>query len=212
MSYLVLAVALAASLGTSLAQRRPVPYWSLGGYGNVVFPGTGHAPHTPPGGVTGPYFFNPLTRGVVARPRMRHSSPNVEPVILPYPMFPDSPPEDLSMDASQPIGMSSNPVPIAVAPQYSPPTSIRQAPEPVTAESGAIYNHEKPTVYLIALKNHTVVEALGYWMELSSLHYVSVDCSVNQVTLDLVDREASTRMNAERGIEIRLPTDTKSRR
>src|SRR5690349_15308354 len=31
-------------LGTAFGQGRPGPYWSLGGFGNVVYPGTGHAP------------------------------------------------------------------------------------------------------------------------------------------------------------------------
>jgi hypothetical protein len=64
---------------------------------------------------------------------------------------------------------------------------------------------DQPTIYLIALKDHTVIQALGYWMEGSTLHYVSVEHSLNQASLDLIDRELSQRLNDERGIEFKLP-------
>ena len=34
---------------------------------------------------------------------------------------------------------------------------------------------DQPTIYLIALRDHTIVQALGYWMEGSTLHYVSAE-------------------------------------
>ena len=218
MWYLVLAVALTGCLGTALGQRHPVQYRSLGGYGNVLFPGTGHAPVTPPGGVTGPYFNYPATHGVVAIPRARHKFPNIETVVVPYPMYTESPPEDLSTvdnsnDVSQPIG-TSDPAPAPTVREYfGPRPSDTQAPGsghdqaragiiPQTGDfSVPIANHDQPTVYLIAFKDHRVVQALGFWMESGTLHYISANYSVNQVTLDLIDREASRRLNAEKGIE-----------
>jgi len=57
MKFLVLAVTFLSLPAAAFGQRRSGQYWSLGGYGNVLFPGTGHAPATPPGGVMGPHFF-----------------------------------------------------------------------------------------------------------------------------------------------------------
>ena len=66
-------------------------------------------------------------------------------------------------------------------------------------------NDEQPTLYLIALKDHGIVQALGYWVEAGNLHYVSAEHSLNQVSLDLVDRDLSQRLNDERGVEFKLP-------
>lgn len=224
MWYRVLVVAITGCLGTALGQRHLAQYWSLGGYGNVLFPGTGHAPHTPPGGVTGPYFIDPTTCCAGGIRRARRKAPNIETVVVPYPTYTESPPEDLSTvdnsnDVSQAIGTNSNPAPaptVAIHQYLGPPPSAGQATgsgldqalpgiTPQTAFSLPGDNHDQPSVYLVAFKDHSVVQALGYWMELGTLHYVSVNYSVNQVTLDLIDRETSRRLNAERGIDFRLP-------
>jgi hypothetical protein len=223
MRYLVLAVALTGCLGTALGQRRPAPYWSLGGYGNVLFPGTGHAPPTPPGGVTGPYFIAPATQGAAAIPQARFKAPNIETVVVPYPTYTESPPEDPSMvddssDGSQPSGTNSTASPAQTVRRYLGPlpsggqipgSGLGQGSSGIIPQIGdfspAVDAHDQPTVYRVAFKDHSTVQALGYWMESGTLHYISVDYSVNQVTLDLIDREASRRLNAERGIEFTLP-------
>jgi len=63
---------------------------------------------------------------------------------------------------------------------------------------------DQPTIYLIALRDHTIVQALGYWMEGSTLHYVSAEHTLNQLSIDLVDRDLSQRLNDERGLDFRL--------
>ena len=64
---------------------------------------------------------------------------------------------------------------------------------------------DQPTIYLIALRDHTIVQALGYWMEGSTLHYVSAEHTLNQLSIDLVDRDLSQRLNDERNLDFRLP-------
>ena len=64
---------------------------------------------------------------------------------------------------------------------------------------------DQPTIYLIALRDHTIVQALGYWMDGSTLHYVSAEHTLNQLSIDLVDRDLSQRLNDERGLDFRLP-------
>jgi hypothetical protein len=66
-------------------------------------------------------------------------------------------------------------------------------------------NDDNATVYLIAFKDHSIVQALGYWMEGSTLHYVSMEHTLNQASMDLIDRELSQRLNDERGVQFRLP-------
>ncbi len=64
---------------------------------------------------------------------------------------------------------------------------------------------DQPTIYLIALRDHTIVQALGYWMEGSTLHYVSAEHTLNQLSINLVDRDLSQRLNDERKVDFRLP-------
>ncbi len=87
--------------------------------------------------------------------------------------------------------------------EYSTPNpdehSSTQSAEPPAPERTA--NDDQPTLYLIAFKDHSIVQALGYWMEGSNLHYVTVDHALNQASMDLIDRALSQRLNSERGIE-----------
>ena len=63
---------------------------------------------------------------------------------------------------------------------------------------------ENPT-YLIAFTDHTIYAAVAYWLEGNTLHYVTNQNTHNQVSLDLVDRELSNRLNRERSVDFRLP-------
>jgi hypothetical protein len=63
---------------------------------------------------------------------------------------------------------------------------------------------DKPTIYLIALKDSTVRQAIGYWVEGDSLRYVSPQSTIQQVPLEQVDKEISQQLNAERNLEFDL--------
>jgi hypothetical protein len=63
----------------------------------------------------------------------------------------------------------------------------------------------KPTLYLIALRDHNIRPALTYWVEGGMLHYVTEDHAMRQVPLSSVDRELSERLNRERHMSFRLP-------
>ena len=68
---------------TSLAfgQAHAGPYWSLGGFGNVVYPGTGHAPNaSPPSGGTFVNGFAPRGAAVAAHPSHRRNNVVLYPV------------------------------------------------------------------------------------------------------------------------------------
>ena len=220
--------------------------WSLGGFGNVVYPGIGHAPTaTPPPGqfVASSRGGGGFSRGFANPGRANHPQHSGT-VIVPYPVYyggyygggygydpsaagyaPGSPD-----DGSQGYGsgvpsvvVNQNFVPPQANPQvreytgdqqpqqdqssglklYQAPPSHPYADAQAQAQRSA--NSGQPTIYLIAFRDHTIVQALGYWMEGSTLHYVSAEQTLNQVSIDLVDRDLSQRLNDERGIDFRLP-------
>jgi hypothetical protein len=80
--------------------------------------------------------------------------------------------------------------------QPQPPQQTAQPPDNGSPDS--------PT-FLIALKDHTIYAAVGYWVEGQTLHYITGGNTHNQVSLDLVDRELSARLNGERGVDFLLP-------
>jgi hypothetical protein len=82
---------------------------------------------------------------------------------------------------------------------------LRTQPYPDPQQQAARNAGDQPTLYLIAFKDHSIVSALGYWVEGSSLHYVSVEHTLNQASLDLIDRDLSQRLNDERNVEFHLP-------
>jgi len=79
---------------------------------------------------------------------------------------------------------------------YAPPSSNTAAASTAPDED---------PLYLIALRNHTIYAARAYWLEGDTLHYITGKNSHNQVSLNLVDRELSDRLNRERDVEFRLP-------
>jgi hypothetical protein len=69
----------------------------------------------------------------------------------------------------------------------------------------ASINDDQPTIYLVALTDHTVMPAVAYWVEGDTLHYITTQGSHNRATLQLVDRAMTKRLNDERGIAFKLP-------
>lgn len=63
----------------------------------------------------------------------------------------------------------------------------------------------QPTIYLIAMKDRSIVAAIGYWVDGDSLDYLTQDGNQNSVSLALVDRDFSKQLNDERNVEFRLP-------
>jgi hypothetical protein len=101
-------------------------------------------------------------------------------VIVPYP-------------AAQPpvfLGGSNPPVP---------------GPPPAQPEASAPDQSAEPTHYLIALKDHTIFSAVAYWVEGDTLHYFTTPNTHNQVSLSLVDRDLTDRLNREAGVTLNLP-------
>ena len=62
-------------------------------------------------------------------------------------------------------------------------------------------NEDRPTIYLVAMKDGAIYPALAYWVESGSLHYITTKHAHNQASLDLVDSKFSEQLNRERGLE-----------
>lgn len=200
-------------------------YDSLGGFGNVLYSGTGHAPNAAfvNNGRAG---YGGVNRGGGA---VNHSGGHPHTVIVPYPVFYGNyydpyfngpPPSDPQQNNQAPPSVVINQtfVPERAYPVvqeygdqnsgmklYQGPPGPYQQQEPAAAPPRPRAVSDEPTLYLIAFNDHSIVQALGYWMEGGVLHYVSAEHSLNQASLDLIDRPLSQRLNDERGVEFKLP-------
>jgi len=63
----------------------------------------------------------------------------------------------------------------------------------------------EPAHYYIALKDHHVYLAVAYWVDGNTLHYFLPGNTHNQVSLSLVDRDLTDRLNRESGTVVKLP-------
>src|SRR5271170_1629080 len=89
--------------------------------------------------------------------------------------------------------------PVAVVNQDFQPDSVRPSivdysnvplPEPAAAVDENGLRDDQPTIFLIALTDHTVVAAIAYWVEGGdTLSWISRDAKQNRMSLSLVDRE-----------------------
>jgi hypothetical protein len=83
--------------------------------------------------------------------------------------------------------------------QLAPPQAIVTQPAEDTAAGS------EPAHYLIAFKDHTIYSAVAYWVEGNTLHYFTTGNTHNQVSLALVDRDLTDRLNRESGTNLQLP-------
>ena len=121
---------------------------------------------------------------------------------------------DNSFLGSDPPTAPSGPPPMAMYPpdmprpamvQVAPAMSAYQgAPGPAAANAGDDSAPDSER-YLIAFKDHTVYSAVAYWFDGDTLHYFTPGNVHNQVSLSLVDRDLTTRLNKELGIDFQIP-------
>ena len=185
-------------------------YTTLGsptGFGNVVYPGTGHAPtihSTPPVGArpyrqrsSGPVIYVPYAVG-----GYQYYAPQGDSGV--QMVYPDQQPSAPTVVINQNfIPQTASPVVRDYMPDSTGGIQV-YPPRPVQAQTEANSAPEIPS-FLIAFKDHTIYAAVGYWVECDTLHYITAGNTHNQVSLDLVDRELSNRLNGERGVNFLLP-------
>ncbi len=224
---LILTVAVA---GAAFAQRypgglAPQTYGSVSGYGSVLFPGLGHAPIQHGGfggfyGARGGHFGG----GNIGFGHRRYAPAAMYPVFVGgygygYGLYDDSalipqqqqqqPPQTIVVQ--QPAPAPAAPTPSVVINQYFKSEGPAGEPEQQAASRpaspaapAAARQDDKPTIYLIAMKDHTIMPALGYWVEGDTLSYITSQGTKNSVSLTLVDKDFSRQLNDERHVEFNL--------
>ncbi len=86
---------------------------------------------------------------------------------------------------------------VDAAPQVYQPA---EAPAPSTASAT-----DQQSYYLLAFKDHTIYSAVAYWFDGDTLHYFTKGDTHNQVSVSLIDRDLTERLNREMGIEFKMP-------
>jgi hypothetical protein len=182
-----------------------------GGFGSVLYPGTGGPPAAIRGSRLGPrpgggqYFIPPPAAHPV------HSGT----VIVPYPVYYGAgyygydPSAGYAQSAP---GYSADPG--NYQPSQPPPVVIIQGSgsdysnPPVRDRStsdGQVREDPQATIYLIALIDHNILPAIAYWVDGDTLNYITQDGTQNRLSMALVDRDFSKKLNDDRGVEFRLP-------
>jgi hypothetical protein len=189
------------------------------GFGRVIFPGTGAPALVRP--FVGPAFTSP--------PLVSHGVHNRS-VLVPFPVFYgggyydayEPPPAATPLNEYDLYGANQRAPVVIINQNFKPdtvnpvlrdysdvplPEAAPRAPAPANSPNAADTRDpgDQPTIYLIAMTDGTVFEAIAYWLVGDTLNYITVDGSHNRATLDLVDREFSKRLNDERNVEFKLP-------
>jgi hypothetical protein len=228
---LVLAAMFLGLVTTAFGQRR-AQMWPLGGHGSTLYSGTSHAPVTAPRRPASPNV--PERSLSAGRPALGSAATPGLIVAIPTPVYDNSNLDEESGMVLPSDGTPAQPItnrddrPPAVIDQipasptddprfanrdpatgreFGPPVSQTPANSSANAShstSNTVDNDGKPTIYLIAFKDHRIVEALGYWIQGTMLHYVSVEYALNHASISLIDPDVSRRLNHERGIEFAL--------
>lgn len=190
------APALPGGFQTALPHFRT--YGSRHGFGNIVFPGMGHAPPLHSFGVARPSFFLPRYGGLVY--------PFVAPVVVPatFPVHPPAPPLIVIFQA--PSAREEPTAPVVINQNFA-----RAPAQPVVREQPRV-EQQVPDggpagVALIVLKDSSVYLAEDYRVEAGTLHYVTPAGHRNQVSLDLIDRSLTEQLNRESRTSFRLPPE-----
>jgi hypothetical protein len=199
-------VLLLVLLTTVAAQRRgfaPMPRPA---------PASGISPPitTPPVAIPPAAAFGGWRKPDASRSRSDQPSVVVMPYAAPYPVYVESqaptadgdnpqeylpPPIPPAAPPQQPAHGDSNAVLAPCAGASNPPLALPMAPAP---------KGDPPSFY-IALNDGWVYLARAYWVENDTLHYLTGNGRHNQVSLALVNRDVSIRLNAKRADEFHLP-------
>jgi hypothetical protein len=228
---LVLAVIFLGLVTSASGQRRGPPTLS-GVHDSFLHRDSGHASVTSPGHDAWPSLLGrPVS---AARPALGSTATPGGAVVIAVPVYQDGNLDEesgmyLPADGNPPQA-SANPddrAPVVLDQNFASPPDASQfanrypangrnfeppgSQNPVTSCVSAVQgtpnkanNSGKPTIYLIAFKDHRIMQALGYWIEGTMLHYVSVDYAFNHASISLIDSDVSQRLNHERGIEFTL--------
>jgi hypothetical protein len=141
----------------------------------------------------------------VARPPYAPRPYQPRTVIVPYPVFVGgggyySAPANAYVE-QQPIAYVNQ----DFRPDAVNPSLVDYSNVPLPEPNENSLADDQPTIFLIALTDHTVVAAIAYWVDGDTLNWISRDAKQNRMSLSLVDRDFSKQINDERHVEFKLP-------
>jgi hypothetical protein len=178
-------------------------------FGSVVFPGAGGATQVGRGQPSNFRRIPTYSRGTVAAPSYIYAFPVYVGGGYDNSYAPQDPPPQQQQQPPQ--QQPAVPVMIQVGPdgQYTtlgprqpmPIYEVQRQPETVDEPEPA----NTSTPYLLAFKDHTILSAVAYWVDGETLHYFTTGSTHNQVSMSLLDRELTERLNRELGTDFKLP-------
>jgi hypothetical protein len=167
-----------------------VPYPIDGGYSSGGY-SSGYAVHSPPPGYYDPIFgvYTPPVNNYSPYQPMQPQQQQTPTVVIN---------QNFQTDAVHPQLRDYSNVPL-------PEPGVTVAPPAPAPGAQAAAPDDQPTLFLIAMQDHTIIPAIAYWVQGDTLNYVTMKGTQNHVSLALVDRELSKQLNDERNLPFRLP-------
>ncbi len=180
-------------------------------FGSVVFPGAGGATQVGRGQPSNFRRSPGYSRGSMNAPAFIYAVPVYVGGGYDNSYAPQDPPPPQPQPQQPPQQQPAVPVMIQVGPdgQYTTmgprqPVPVYQAQrQPETVDEPEPANTSTP--YLLAFKDHTILSAVAYWVDGETLHYFTTGSTHNQVSMSLLDRELTDRLNRELGTDFKLP-------
>ena len=194
--------------------RNPHPF-AQGTFSNVVLPGS----VTPLGGAVAGQNFRRQPSAPATR-RTGTVIPYGYPLVYAYPVYvggyPDNayPAEPATQEQPNITVIDPGRPAPAIVERFGSDDDAQDPTTPVAAADDNLQPAEEPVStaepshYLIAFQDHTIYSAVAYWVDGDTLHYFTSGNTHNQVSLSLVDRDLTERLNRESGLDVKLPPPT----
>jgi hypothetical protein len=170
-------------------------------FGSVVFPGAGAATQVGRGQPSN-FRRTPIySRGTFAAPAYVYA----------FPVYVGGYDNSYVQQEPAPPPQQATPVMIQVGPDGQYTTTGPRQPMPIYQVQRQPETVDEPepantsTPYLLAFKDHTILSAVAYWADGETLHYFTTGSTHNQVSISLLDRELTERLNRELGTDFKLP-------
>lgn len=220
----ILAVVFTAGAFAQGWGQRSVPRTSSG-WGNVAFPGTGGPPPmvNPFGFTFGQRLMSTVNGGYRGFPARGHQQGGV--IAVPYPIVVggfDNPygygyQQQPNVTLVMPPQAAQPSAPPVIINQYFTADTAKPAMQEYAPDASGLRTYQAPTnpvaepnqgdqvMFYIALTDNSVYTAVAYWVDGETLHYITPQGKHNQVSLALVDRDLSARLNQGHKVEFHLP-------
>ena len=157
----------------------------------------------------------PSQAGFGWRRRADQGAPGAVPYIVPYPVYIGSGDAGPAPPASDVSGaeISAEDAPDVLSDgtslQEPPPAAFDTGPPAINSSGCENPIGPSPTeytnIFFVALNDGSVHTAIAYWVEGSTLHYMTPEYIHNQVSLALVDQKTSAALNGSQSLPLASP-------